>query len=147
MPRFAPPPGTTARQPRGRRAVRLDDHPSLPPGKVAFTRGPGTFHARDALKELRGRWEPDLLGGCWLIPVEHADEAEATIREAERNNPDNAPSERAGVGELPVRCYVCGGRYTPSQWRQLRHAVREDWYCGCADREKGPPPRIAQVRR
>lgn len=112
---------------------------------VAFTRGPGTYGARLRLKALGGRWNPDVLGGSWLIPAEHADAAEANIRLAERTGqelPLDDPKEDK------VTCYVCGKKYTEFEMRAMKFAVAQDWYCGCSERAAaGPPPRTAQIRQ
>jgi hypothetical protein len=121
---------------------RIDEDADLPEWQVAFTRGPGTYNARDRLRFLGGKWQPDLLGGVWVVPKENADEAERMIRLAERSG---EPLD-ADLKAEKITCYACGKKYAPFELRTLKGAVVEDWYCGCAEREAGPPPRRAQVR-
>lgn len=139
MPRFARnPPAPSRRYNEG-------DDPAVPPGKVCFTRGPGTFNARARLRALGGRWDQDLLGGCWVIPAEHGDSAEANIRLAERAGVELPLDDVVGETER-ITCYVCGVRYQPWEFAKLAGAVVTDWYCGCETRKKGPAPRTATTR-
>lgn len=136
----------SARDPRRpSRRYNEGDDPAVPPGKVCFSRGHGTYNARARLRALGGRWDQNLLGGCWVVPAEHGDSAEANIRLAERAGVelplDDMPGETARI-----TCYVCGTRYQPWEFAKMAGAVVADWYCGCEERRRGPAPRTATTR-
>lgn len=133
---------------RAARCITHQENVLVPAGKVAFTRGAGTFNARLRLKALGGRWHPDLLGGVWLVPEEFIHEAAQNIRLGAKS------SVELPVGDDPVSeqvekitCYVCGTKYLPWEFAKLTGSSVGEWYCGCAERTKGPAPRTAQVRR
>lgn len=128
------------------RCITVNDSPLVPPGKVAFTRGEGTFNARLRLKAMGGRWQPDLLGGVWLLPDAVIHEAAAAIRLAVKAGRE-LPLDEAEDGVEHIKCYVCGESYTPWAFAALTGAAVGEWYCGCETRKKlGPAPRTATTR-
>lgn len=134
------------RRQRDVRCITVNDSSEVPPGKVAFTRGEGTYNARLRLRAMGGRWDKDLLGGVWLLPEAVIHEAAHAIRLAVKAGRELPVDDDPVVDADKITCYVCGERYTPWAFAKLTGAAVGEWYCGCEERKKGPAPRVATTR-
>jgi hypothetical protein len=108
------------------------------PGYVSFPKGNGTYHAKEHLKALGGRW--DATAKVWLVPEEHEEEARRLIREAEagRIRADDTPSLHSDVGV--ITCWECGNRVYVREV-VTRGGDATHFYCGC-----GEPPKLPQAQ-